>query len=259
MLAELLARIDAFAPADDGNWRALDELVQAVFAHDGDLFPALPTLLRVFERYPRHDGHGVFWAILHGIEHIRDYDAVLLDHVTRTPTELGITLLQRRLAAGFERIGAVPLRPLIQQLAPRAPVIDYSIAPVHTRVTRPHQAASALLDELARFRPARGDDVDWAPLLALVAKLLDTQDPAIVTPLLQTLDRFHTYDAFSPFWPIVNGLEQLPRWPSLLVAAQQAAPARFGTTLLLRLLARELYVVDGVDVAALAASQLADT
>lgn len=254
MLTDLLAPIESFRATDD-NWRELDAHIQALVASGDDLFAALPTLLRVFERYPRHDGHGVFWSILHAIESVRGFEPLLLDHVTRTPTELGITMLQRLATSGFPRIGTVELEPLIAELKPRAPVLDYSIDPVTSRPTPPR--AAPLLAELARFTRPRGD-VDWSPLLVLVAQLLDTRDTdAIVTPLLQTLDRFHTHDGFSPFWPIVNGLEQLPRFASVLVASTQTTPTRYGTTLLLRQLAREVYVVDGVDIAALAAQQLA--
>jgi hypothetical protein len=254
MLTDLIAPIESFRATDD-NWRDLDAHVQSLVASGEDLFAALPALLRVFERYPRHDGHGVFWSILHAIESVRGFEPILLDHVTRTPTELGITMLERLATSGFPRIGAVELEPLIAELKPRAPVLDYSLEPITSRPPRPLSAP--LLAELARFDPRPGN-VDWSPLLVLVAQLLDTRDTdAIVTPLLQTLDRFHTYDGFSPFWPIVNGLEQLPRFASALVASTQTTPTRYGTTLLLRQLAREVYVVDGVDIAALAAHQLA--
>src|SRR5688572_28269703 len=105
---DLLARIDAFRPTDD-NWRLLDEHVQALALLGGDLFSALPTLLRVFERYPRHDGHGVFWSIVHLVEGIRGYEAVLLEHVTRVPTEMGITMVQRLVTNGIVRIGITEL------------------------------------------------------------------------------------------------------------------------------------------------------
>lgn len=253
MLAALLAPIESFHATDD-NWRDLDAHVQALCTSGEDLFAALPTLLRVFERYPRHDGHGVFWAILHVIESVRGFEAVLVDHVARTPTEMGVTMLQRLVTAGFPRIGVVDLEPLIAQLQPRVPILDYSLEPIATSVPRP--LAAPLLDELAHFAPPPGD-VDWSPLLVLVAQLLDTRDTdAIVAPLLETLDRFHTYDGFAPFWPIVNGLEQLPRFASVLVTSVQRAPTRYGTTLLLRQLAREVYVVDGIDVATLAAQQI---
>lgn len=255
MLTSLLAPIESFHVADD-NWRELDAHVQALCASGEDLFAALPTLLRVFERYPRHDGHGVFWGILHAIESVRGYEAVLVDHVTRTPTEMGITMLQRLVSSGFPRIGVVELEPLIAELQKRAPVIDYSIDP--TPPPRPVHDVAQLLAELGRFAPPAGD-VDWSPLLVLVSQLLDTAaTDAIVTPLLQTLDRFHTYDGFAPFWPIVNGLEQLPRFASVLVRSVQETPTRYGTTLLLRQLAQEIYVVDGIDIAALAAHQIAD-
>jgi hypothetical protein len=253
MLSDLLTAIERYEVTGD-SWRDLDAHVQALCASGEDLFAALPTLLRVFERYPRHDGHGVFWAIVHAVESVRGYEPVLVERVTRTPTDLGVTMLQRLVNAGMPRIGAVELEPLIAELQKRAPVIDYSIDPVPARPRLTD--AAPLLDELAHFTPPPGD-VDWSPLLVLVSQLLDTADTrAIVTPLLETLDRFHAYDGFAPFWPIVHGLEQLPRFAGELVRSMQATPTRSGATLLLRLLAQEIYVVDGIDIAALAAQHM---
>src|SRR5688572_21103710 len=112
---DLLARIEAFRPdANDDNWRELDALVQALDADSS----ALPTLLRVFERFPRHDGHGVFWAILHTIEAIEDYAPVLVEHVTRTPTEMGITMLQRLVTSNITHVGPIDVSSLIATLTP---------------------------------------------------------------------------------------------------------------------------------------------
>ena len=255
---DLLARIDAFEPSADGSWRDLDTLLAALWSSGEPRLAWLPTLLRVFERFPRHDGHGVFWSILHGIERIAGYEPVLVEYVTRTPTEMGITMLQRIANAGIGAVGAVDLDTLIAELAPRAPVIDYTIAPITARApTATRRPLDVLLAELAAYHPAPHEIADWNSLLALVAELLDHGDTAVVTPLLQTLDRFHSYAGFAPFWPIVNGLEQLPRFAGALVESVQQTPTRYGTTLLLRLLAREVYFVDGVDVAQLAAACLA--
>jgi len=254
MRSDLLARIDAFRPSPgNDNWRELDDLVQSL---DDLELAAVPALLRVFERFPRHDGHGVFWSILHVVERIAGYEPLLVEHVARTPTEMGITMLRRLVSAGISRVDTTELAPLIATLAPRAPVVDYTIEPIAPRVPISPLPLEPLLEELAAFAPAQSWDVDWSPLLALVPKLIGTCDPAIVTPLLQTLDRFHAYDGFSPFWPIVNGLEQLPSFPSALVASMQRAPTKSGVTLLLRLLARDITTVDGVDLAALAAARI---
>ena len=243
-----LARIEAFrpSPADD-NWRELDAHLVAL----GPLTLAtVAPLLRVFERFPRHDGHGVFWTILHAIEAVPGYEPILVEHVMRAPTEMGITMLQRLINAGITHVGVHELAPLVVMLSSRAPILDYTI-------DLPPRAIDPLLMQLAAFHPAPAWDIDWSPLRSLVDGLLASRDHAIVTPLLQTLDRFHHYDGFGPFWMIVNGLESLPDWPSALVASMQATPTRSGVTLLLRRLATGIRHVDGVDVAALAAQHMA--
>jgi hypothetical protein len=248
---EILQRIESFRPTADDNWRELDEHVQALGRRTDDLLPAVPTLLRVFERYPRHSGHGVFWGIIHLVEDITGYEPILVEHVTRTPTEFGVTMLQRIVNAGIAHVGGVALAPLIAELEPRVPVIDYGSDDAATLTE-----LDAPLAALAAFQPTTDFDA-WLPLLELVAQLVATQDARIVTPLLQTLDRFAGSDSFTPWWPIVNGLEQLPAFPSALVASLQSSPTKHGLTLLLRLLAREVTHVDGVDLAALAADLMA--
>ena len=241
---EPLARIEAFrpSPADD-NWRELHAHLLAL----GPLTLAtVAPLLRVFERFPRHDGHGVFWTILHAIEAVEGYAPILVEHVMRTPTEMGITMLQRLINSGTTHVGVHEIARLVVMLSPRAPILDYTI-------DLPPRAIDPLLLELAAFQPPDAWGIDWTPLRAIVDGLLASQDLAIVTPLLQTLDRFHHYDGFSPFWPIVNGLESLPGWPSALVASLRASPTRNGVTLLLRQLANGVTHVDGVDLATFAA------
>lgn len=243
-----LARIEAFRPSPtDDNWRELD-------AHLLALGPVslvhVPSLLRVFERFPRHDGHGVFWAILHAIEAVPGYEPLLVEHVMRTPTEMGVTMLQRLINAGTTHVGVHELARLVVMLSSKAPILDYT-------VDLPPRVIDPLLVQLAAFHPAPAWDIDWTPLRAIVDGLLASRDFAIVTPLLQTLDRFHGYDGFAPFWPIVKGLEALPDWPSALVASLRSRPTRNGLTLLLRQLANGVTHVDGVDVAAFAAERMA--
>jgi hypothetical protein len=249
-----LAAIDAFRPAArDDNWRELDDLLHAL----GPItLSAVPTLLRVFERFPRHDGHGVFWSILHAIEGAPGYEPVLVEHVMRTPTEMGVTMMQRLVNSGVTHVGVHELAPLVVMLAARAPIIDYTIAPAAAHGPTVASPSAPLLAQLEDFNPPERWDTDWAPLRALADLLIATNDVAVVTPLLRALDRFHTRDGFSPFWPIVNGLEQLPGWPSALVASMQRTPTNTGLTLLLRLLAREVTHVDGVELAALAAERM---
>ncbi len=62
--------------------RLADEYFVLPEAGDVEL---LDAWFRLFERYPDSDGYGVFWTILHGIE-----------HVVTSPTEL-LTIVRRSL------------------------------------------------------------------------------------------------------------------------------------------------------------------
>lgn len=120
----MLAEIDAFIPSDDGAWLRLDATLAEVFTRDEDLKPAIETLLNLFERFPRHDGHGVLWGVIHGLERIDGHHASLVAAVQRCPTELGITMLQRLLKSGQKTVGEVDLAALIAWGSERAPEIN---------------------------------------------------------------------------------------------------------------------------------------
>ena len=107
---DILADIAAFAPPND-EWLPLDALLVELFA-DRDpatLARALPTLFGVFERFPEHDGYGVFWTLLHGIEAIPGYEAELVASLRRKSTEFGRTMVKRLRKAGIERVEGVDL------------------------------------------------------------------------------------------------------------------------------------------------------
>lgn len=90
----ILRDIDTFAP-ENGNWRALDELLSELWTV-GVRAGQVPTLFRVFERYPDEDGAGVLWSIVHGVESLPfDYEEALRDSLARQPSLMGKVMLQR--------------------------------------------------------------------------------------------------------------------------------------------------------------------
>ena len=90
----ILRDIEAFAPVN-GDWRGLDRLLDELWAA-GVREAHLPTLFRVFERYPEEDGSGVLWSIVHGIEALpADYEAPLRASLSRRPSLMAEIMLQR--------------------------------------------------------------------------------------------------------------------------------------------------------------------
>ena len=55
----------------------------------------LTELFTVFENNPEHDGFGVFWSILHGIETIPGYEPELCNSIKRKPAEFNILMAKR--------------------------------------------------------------------------------------------------------------------------------------------------------------------
>jgi hypothetical protein len=112
--AAIVQAIEGYQPVDD-NWLGLDALLEYLSRY-GQPALAIPCLFRVFERFPAHDGHGVFWAILHLLESIPNYEAELVQSVRRQPTHFNTLMLERLICSGQTSFGGTDLRALLDQV-----------------------------------------------------------------------------------------------------------------------------------------------
>jgi hypothetical protein len=88
------------------SWRALDELAVELFR--GPVGGAgLDALFGVFERHPTHDGFGVFWTLLHGIESVPGYEPHLLRSLFRRPSLFAVYMINRILNVGEREVEGV--------------------------------------------------------------------------------------------------------------------------------------------------------
>lgn len=117
--ADIAHDIAAFEP-DDGEWLALDDLLQELWQSPEPAL-AMPQLLGVFERFPEDDGAGVGWAIVHGLEALPGYAPLLLQSLARVPSELGVCMVGRLLKGGVATVEGCPLADVLQRLAAEAP------------------------------------------------------------------------------------------------------------------------------------------
>lgn len=93
--SEILLEIDRFEPSPPGEWRELDTLLAELWQENVSI-ACLPVLFRIFERYPKSDGAGVFWSIVHGVESTNlDYEELLRKSLLRQPSELGQIMFRR--------------------------------------------------------------------------------------------------------------------------------------------------------------------
>lgn len=74
-------------------------------------------ILSVFERYPKEDGFGVIWGVLHGLESLRNYEQELLRSLARQPSEFGVCMVGRLLNAGIREVGGISLLDTLRELA----------------------------------------------------------------------------------------------------------------------------------------------
>ena len=92
---EILQDIAQFQPVD-GVWLPLDHLLNELWLVGPSPSESLPILFGVFERFPKDDGAGVFWSILHGIEGLPyNYEPLLRDSYNRVPSEMAHVMLTR--------------------------------------------------------------------------------------------------------------------------------------------------------------------
>ena len=98
--------IEAIAQIQPGqeDWLRLDELLGQLWATEEPQL-GIEALFKVFERFPEHDGYGVFWSIVHGLESLPDYELALIDSLRRQPTEFNVMMVERILNAGISTVG----------------------------------------------------------------------------------------------------------------------------------------------------------
>lgn len=114
-IREVISEIERFEP-NSGNWLGLGALVQELFlsAHPGI---GIDALIGVLERYPEEDGAGVFWGILHGLESLPNYEDKVVASVTRKPSTMTLTMVNRMLNSGQEEVEGISLLSLLEGVA----------------------------------------------------------------------------------------------------------------------------------------------
>lgn len=99
-------------PNSESQLRRLEELLSSLEPSAcGEA--ELTALLQVFERFPEHDGFGVFWSILHLLEACTGYEEALVRSVRRKPVAFNLTMVNRLLNAGVREVGGQPLDGLL--------------------------------------------------------------------------------------------------------------------------------------------------
>jgi len=79
--------------------------------------PEFTALLQVFERFPEHDGFGVFWSILHLLEACAGYEEALVRSVRQKPVEFNLTMVNRLLNTGVSEVNGQSLERLLASAA----------------------------------------------------------------------------------------------------------------------------------------------
>jgi hypothetical protein len=114
-VSEIIAAIERFQPTN-GNWLELDALLDELF-QSGTASQGINAMLGVFERFPKEDGAGVFWSIVHGLESMEGYERRLIESVRRAPSEFAMLMIHRLINAKNEEVDGVRLVSLLEHLA----------------------------------------------------------------------------------------------------------------------------------------------
>ena len=111
---EIINDIHQFEP-QEGNWLKLEDLLNELW-ETGFQQNYTNDLLKVFERFPKEDGAGVFWTIVHGIEGFGTYELQLINSLYRQPSEMGIVMLTRIKKIGAKSVGGIEINKIITDL-----------------------------------------------------------------------------------------------------------------------------------------------
>ncbi len=110
----ILHDIEKFQPTEDGNWLALDDLLQELWIEEEGPHEALVPLFQLLERFPKDESAGVLWGVLHGIETYPQYETELVDSLRRHPTDITVTMVRRIANSGHTLVAGQPIESLYQ-------------------------------------------------------------------------------------------------------------------------------------------------
>ncbi|TVT39294.1 hypothetical protein FNT36_16700 [Hymenobacter setariae] len=110
----ILRDIENFQPTEDGNWLALDDLLQELWTEKEGPREALIPLFQLLERFPEDESAGVLRSILHGIESYPEYEAELVKSLYRHPTDITVTMVRRIANSGQALVAGQPIKRLYQ-------------------------------------------------------------------------------------------------------------------------------------------------
>jgi hypothetical protein len=99
-------------PNSEAQLHQLEELLSSVEPSACGQ-PEFDALLQLYERFPEHDGFGVFWSVLHFLEACSGYEEALVRSVLREPVEFNLTMVNRLLNAGTHEINGQSLVALL--------------------------------------------------------------------------------------------------------------------------------------------------
>lgn len=113
----IIKDIEEYEPVND-EWESLDELIdEACSANDRGV---VKPLLGLLERNQDHDGYGVFWSIVHGLEALGGYETELAASVLSKPHEMSVLMLNRMLNGGIQTIDGRPILEILEEIASNA-------------------------------------------------------------------------------------------------------------------------------------------
>jgi hypothetical protein len=118
--AAIIADLNSYYGSDT-TWRGLDGLVGELFQSPVSA-AGLNALFGVFERHPTHDGFGVFWTILHGIESVPAYEPQLLRSLYSRPSLFAVDMVNRILNAGEREFNGVSWVTVLRQISSLADI-----------------------------------------------------------------------------------------------------------------------------------------
>jgi hypothetical protein len=141
--ANLQASVQCFTdPESESDLKELDLILQSLDStavSETDL----DALFGIFERFPEHDGFGVFWSIVHFLEACKEHEPALLRSVARKPVPFNLMMINRIINGGGGLSGKISLIRLLEQVrddpsatesaqAAARDFIDYQLRPPAT-------------------------------------------------------------------------------------------------------------------------------
>ena len=117
---EIIEDLRNFAPTEHGDWTEFINLMYELWETEPPQ-QAYKTLFELLIRY-ENDYVECQWNIVHGMEHVGEYESDLVDSLMEKPVDLTLTMLSRIINVGEKQVAGKNIALVLEEILARTDI-----------------------------------------------------------------------------------------------------------------------------------------